>query len=69
MAGLTVGQLLVGLANIWLGTPVWIQLVHLLIADLIWVSYVWLAAQVLSRSEASSEVEAVGWRQTIPEHR
>ncbi|CAN5252484.1 hypothetical protein BH18ACT5_BH18ACT5_13290 [soil metagenome] len=69
LAGLTLGQLLVGLANIWLGTPVWIQLVHLLIADLIWISYVWLSAQVLSRSEASSEVEGVGWRQTIPEHR
>lgn len=69
LAGLTFGQLLVGLANIWLGIPVWIQLVHLLIADLIWISYVWLSAQVLSRSDASSEVEAVGWRQTIPEHK
>lgn len=65
----TLSQLVIGVANIWLGTPVWLQLLHLLVADAIWILYAWLAAQVLSSSEVSSAAEAVGLRQTIPEHR
>ncbi len=63
------GQLVLGVANIWLGTPVWLQLLHLLVADVIWVLYVWFAAQVLSSIEASSVEDDVGLRHTIPEHR
>lgn len=63
------GALVIGVANIWLGTPVWLQLVHLLVADVIWVLYVWFAAQVLSSIEASSVEDDVGLRHTIPEHR
>ncbi len=69
LAIVTLSQLGIGAANIWLGTPVWLQLVHLLVADVIWILYVWLAAQVLSRSEASSVGDEVGFRHTIPEHR
>ena len=69
LAIVTLSQLGIGVANIWLGTPVWLQLVHLLVADMIWILYVWLAAQVLSRSEASSAGDEVGFRHTIPEHR
>jgi heme A synthase len=69
LAMLTIIEFAIGAANIWLGTPIWIQLVHLLVADLIWVTYVWLGARVLSRSEANSVADEVGLRQTIPEHR
>lgn len=66
---LTLGQLALGVLNIWLGTPVALQLLHLLVADLIWIVYVWLSALVLSSSDANSAGDAVGLRQTIPEHR
>ena len=37
-------QLLAGLANFLLQAPVWMQIVHLLIADLLWISLVLLCA-------------------------
>ena len=37
-------QLLAGLLNFLMQAPVWMQIVHLLIADLLWVSLVLLAA-------------------------
>lgn len=63
---LSVMQLGLGLANIGLGTPLWLQLLHLGVADAIWISYVWLAAQVLSSDEASSPAELTGALQTKP---
>jgi cytochrome c oxidase assembly protein subunit 15 len=41
-------QLLGGAANWLLLAPVWMQLVHLLGADLTWIALVWLAAAALS---------------------
>jgi heme a synthase len=66
---LTGAQFVVGVLNIRFGTPVVLQLVHLLIADLIWITFVWLAAQLLSSSDAKVSGELVGARQTMPEHR
>lgn len=43
-------QVLVGFANVVLLAPVWMQLVHLLIADLLWITLVLLAATVLRTS-------------------
>jgi len=40
MATLVVCQFAVGLANIALKTPVLVQLLHLLIADLLWIAFV-----------------------------
>jgi heme A synthase len=40
-------MLLTGGLNIALGVPVWIQLVHLLLADALWIAYVLAAAQAL----------------------
>lgn len=37
-------QLLAGLVNVVLAAPVWLQLVHLLFADLLWIGVVLLAA-------------------------
>jgi heme A synthase len=43
VAALVVTQLLAGLVNLYLLAPVWMQLVHLLLADLLWIAFVLLA--------------------------
>ena len=43
LAGVVVVQLALGSLNVLLLAPVWLQLVHLLVADLIWVGLLWLA--------------------------
>lgn len=48
VAGLAVLQLLVGFVNVLLLAPVWMQMVHLLLADALWVAYVLLAATALA---------------------
>ncbi len=40
-------QLLGGLLNVLLLAPVWMQMVHLLVADLLWIAFVVFAARVL----------------------
>jgi heme A synthase len=46
-AALAVVQLGVGIANVILLAPIWMQLVHLLVADALWIACVLLAAEVL----------------------
>lgn len=41
-------QLLAGLVNVILLAPVWLQLVHLLLADLIWIGLVLFSSETLS---------------------
>jgi cytochrome c oxidase assembly protein subunit 15 len=41
-------MLLTGSLNIVLGVPVWMQLLHLLLADVLWITYVLVAADSLS---------------------
>ena len=48
LLGLVLLQLLVGLANVALLAPVWMQLVHLLLADLVWIAFVLMAVRSLS---------------------
>ena len=58
LAGL---QAALGGLNVVLLAPVWLQLVHLLVADLLWMSVVLLAAAVLAgRAPAAYLVSAVG---------
>lgn len=45
LAGL---QLIGGVVNLLLLAPVWMQIVHLLVADLLWIAFVMLGARVLS---------------------
>ncbi|MDO8835444.1 MAG: COX15/CtaA family protein [Vicinamibacterales bacterium] len=45
---LTVVQVLFGFVNVWLLAPVWAQLVHLLLADLLWIALVLTAASALA---------------------
>ncbi len=59
---LYVAQLGLGALNVWLKAPVWMQLVHLLITDVLWIMLVVFSAKVLalapqraSRAATSSE--------------
>jgi heme A synthase len=47
LVGLVSAQLLAGAVNVLLLAPVWLQLVHLLLADAVWVSLVLLGAAAL----------------------
>lgn len=46
LAGL---QMFGGLVNLLLLAPVWMQIVHLLVADLLWIAFVLLGARVFAR--------------------
>ena len=48
VSALAVLQLGAGLLNVALLAPVWMQLVHLLLADLVWIAFVLLAVRALS---------------------
>jgi heme A synthase len=50
--GIVIVQLLAGLLNLLLLAPVWMQIVHLLLADLVWISFILLAANAFSRKPA-----------------
>jgi heme A synthase len=43
-----VNQMLAGVTNVLLAAPVWMQLLHLLLADLLWISLVLLSAAILA---------------------
>lgn len=47
VAWLVAAMLVTGSLNVVLGTPEWMQLVHLALADALWVSYVFLVADLL----------------------
>jgi len=47
-------MLLTGVINVSLGVPVWMQLVHLALADALWVAYVLASASALQASEATA---------------
>lgn len=45
--GLFIFQMIIGVVNVWLMAPVWIQIVHLLITEVIWMCLVIFAASTL----------------------
>ncbi len=51
VVSLVLAQFAAGLLNAALLAPVWLQIVHLLLADLLWLSLVLLSAASLSKSE------------------
>jgi heme A synthase len=55
---LAIGQIVLGFVNVWLLAPVWMQLTHLLVADLLWIALVLLAASALARPAASAAAAA-----------
>lgn len=48
VVALVVIQLGAGLVNVWLRVPIWMQLVHLLLADLLWIALIGLTASALA---------------------
>jgi heme A synthase len=50
---LAIVEVLLGFANLWLLAPVWMQMIHLLVADLLWIAVILLAASALARSEGA----------------
>jgi heme A synthase len=48
VSGLVFVQLVAGAVNILLQAPVWMQIVHLLLADLLWIGYLLLGATALA---------------------
>jgi heme a synthase len=54
MALLIVFQLAIGVMNIYLLAPVWMQLLHLFIADLLWIVLVLLAAEAMIQPAKTS---------------
>jgi heme A synthase len=50
---LTLLQLVAGVVNVALLAPVWMQVLHLLLADLLWLATVLLAAEVLAAPSAT----------------
>jgi cytochrome c oxidase assembly protein subunit 15 len=52
VAALAIVQVLLGFVNVWLLAPVWMQLTHLLVADLLWIALVVLTASALARRPA-----------------
>lgn len=56
VVGLVVVQFAIGVVNVLLLTPVWLQLVHLAAADGLWIAWVWLAAEVSSTEKVAQPV-------------
>ncbi|MGH8638831.1 MAG: COX15/CtaA family protein, partial [Burkholderiales bacterium] len=54
LAALVALQIGLGLLNVALLAPVWLQLVHLLIADLIWIAFVLLGAEALAETSPAA---------------
>jgi heme A synthase len=56
VGGVFAAQLLMGLVNVRLAVPLWTQLPHLLLSDLVWITWLLLGASALvaPRLEASA---------------
>lgn len=52
-------QMAVGYLNVLLAAPVWMQLVHLLLADLVWISVTLFSAGALERGVTQVEMNSV----------
>lgn len=55
LAGGLIGQLGLGALNVALSAPVWMQIIHLLAADLIWIALIVFAATALSEAADTAE--------------
>lgn len=53
VVGIVVTQVFAGMTNVVLLTPLWAQVVHLLLADLLWITLILFAASALSESNRS----------------
>lgn len=55
LAALLVTQLFVGVLNLVLLAPVAMQLIHLLMADLVWITFILLSAEALGESATTTD--------------
>ncbi len=55
LLGLVGAQIAAGVANLLLRAPVWMQMLHLLLADALWITLVLLCAGVLKSSEVLAD--------------
>jgi heme A synthase len=53
VTSLAIGQIALGFLNVVLLAPVWLQLIHLLIADALWIAFVLLGAHALTAGRAA----------------
>lgn len=58
VVALAIGQVVLGFVNVWLLAPVWMQLAHLLVADVLWIALVLLTASALARPAGPAEAGA-----------
>ncbi len=58
VVALVAAQIVAGAASLLLLAPVWLQVVHLVLADLVWIALVLLAAATLAPEAARSEAGA-----------
>ncbi len=55
LLGAFLGQMALGALNVFLKAPIWMQIVHLLVTDLIWIALVVWASEVLAAPEPDPE--------------
>ena len=57
LVGFVLLQVFAGFANIYLLAPLWMQLLHLLIADLVWIALVLLVCEEAAQSRISMPID------------
>lgn len=65
LSGLILGQLAIGVLNVALHAPIWLQLVHLAVADLTWLALIYLTLNATAEGVVRYESEAFG--EALPE--
>ncbi len=65
VVAVVVVQIAVGFLNVVLLTPTWMTLIHLLLADLLWIAWVWLTAASLQPEPAFAPPVAPGESVTV----
>jgi heme A synthase len=60
VVGLVIVQLVAGVVNVQLAAPVFMQLLHLLLADLLWIALILFSAAALATRERSAPDRASG---------
>jgi heme A synthase len=68
LIGLYLIQLVAGAVNLVLLAPVWMQLVHLLLADLVWIMLILLSASVLAETAYEPAIEEHSSRTLAVDH-
>jgi heme a synthase len=57
VVGGVVIQVVLGAASVALLTPLWLSLLHLLVADLLWMAWVWLALELTAVGNESARLD------------